>query len=134
LVLGIWIVYEAIRRLIEPPEVRGGLVLAIALIGIAVNLAATWVPARANRQNLAVEGSFQYILTDLYAFIATALGRRHPPDRLRPRRRNRLTVRRRLDAARRLLGPGRLVEPSSCDELTGCNVTTIAVRGTTTAR
>ncbi len=72
-VLGLWIVYEAIRRLISPPMVQGGLVLVVALVGIVVNLAATWSVSRANRQNLAIEGSFQHLLTDLYAFIATAI-------------------------------------------------------------
>src|SRR4029078_2929120 len=38
-----------------------------------VNIAATWVLARANRRSLNVEGSFQHILTDLYAFVATAI-------------------------------------------------------------
>ncbi|MDO8186115.1 cation diffusion facilitator family transporter [Conexibacter sp. JD483] len=73
LLLGSWITFEAIRRLVDPPEVEGGLVLAVAVLGIFVNLAATWVLARANRESLNVEGSFQHILTDLYAFIATAI-------------------------------------------------------------
>jgi cobalt-zinc-cadmium efflux system protein len=38
-----------------------------------VNLAATWTLAGANRGSLNVEGSFQHVLTDLYAFIGTAL-------------------------------------------------------------
>ena len=42
-------------------------------MGVVVNLAATWVLASANRTSLNVEGSFQHILTDLYAFIATAI-------------------------------------------------------------
>ena len=71
--LGLWIVYEAIHRLVDPPAVEGGLVLAVAVIGVAVNLAATWVLARASRDKLNIEGSFQHILTDLYAFIATAI-------------------------------------------------------------
>jgi cobalt-zinc-cadmium efflux system protein len=73
LLLAAWFVYEAIRRLISPPEVEGGLVLVVALVGIAVNLLATWSIGKANRQSLNVEGSFQHILTDLYAFIATAV-------------------------------------------------------------
>lgn len=73
LVLAGFIVYESIHRLVSPPNVRGGLILAIALLGIAVNLAATWTLASANRQSLNVEGSFQHILTDLYAFIGTAI-------------------------------------------------------------
>jgi cobalt-zinc-cadmium efflux system protein len=73
LVLALLILFEAVRRLIEPPSVEGGVVLAIAIVGIVVNLAATWTLSRANRASLNVEGSFQHILTDLYAFIATAI-------------------------------------------------------------
>jgi cobalt-zinc-cadmium efflux system protein len=73
LVLALLILFEAVRRLIDPPDVEGGLVLAVAIVGIVVNLAATWTLSRANRRSLNVEGSFQHILTDLYAFIATAI-------------------------------------------------------------
>jgi cobalt-zinc-cadmium efflux system protein len=73
LVLAALIGYEAVHRLFEPPAVDGGLVLVVALAGIAVNLAATAVLARANRQSLNVEGSFQHLLTDLYAFFGTAV-------------------------------------------------------------
>lgn len=73
LVLAALISYEGIRRLVDPPEVAGTTVLVVALAGILVNLLATWQLARANRENLAVEGSFQHLLTDLYAFIGTAV-------------------------------------------------------------
>jgi cobalt-zinc-cadmium efflux system protein len=73
LLLGAAIVVEAFRRLASPPDVRGGLVLATALAGAAVNVAALWQVARANRRSLNVEGSFRHLLTDLYAFAGTAL-------------------------------------------------------------
>ncbi|MGK4579826.1 cation diffusion facilitator family transporter [Kitasatospora sp. HPMI-4] len=73
LVLSAWLGYEAIRRLIAPPEVAGSLVLATALVGIVVNIAAAWCMSKANRSSLNVEGAFQHVLTDLYAFIATAI-------------------------------------------------------------
>jgi len=73
LVLAVLIVYEAVRRLVAPPHVRPGLVLAVAIAGAAVNLAATWVLSGADRRSLGVEGSFQHVLTDLYAFIGTAV-------------------------------------------------------------
>ena len=73
LVLALLILFEGIRRLIDPPGVQGGIVLVVALVGVAFNLVATWVLASANRTSLNVEGSFQHILTDLYAFIATAI-------------------------------------------------------------
>ena len=73
LVLATLIAIEGIRRLFDPPGVDGGLVLVVALVGVAVNVAATAVLASANRQSLNVEGSFQHLLTDLYAFIGTAI-------------------------------------------------------------
>jgi cobalt-zinc-cadmium efflux system protein len=71
LVLAVLVVYEAIWRLVSPPDVAGLTVTIVAAVGVVVNLAAAWVLAKANRQSLNVEGSFQHILTDLYAFIGT---------------------------------------------------------------
>jgi cobalt-zinc-cadmium efflux system protein len=73
LLLSAWLAFEAIRRLISPPDVAGGLVLVTAIVGVAINLAATWMIARASRTSLNVEGAFRHILTDFYAFIATAI-------------------------------------------------------------
>jgi cobalt-zinc-cadmium efflux system protein len=73
LVLAALIAIEAVGRLVSPPAVEGGLILVVALVGIAVNLTATATLARANRESLNVEGSFQHILTDLFAFIGTAI-------------------------------------------------------------
>jgi cobalt-zinc-cadmium efflux system protein len=73
LVLALLIVYQGVTRLISPPDVGGRPILYVALAGIAVNVVAAWVLARANRESLNVEGSFQHILTDLFAFIGTAV-------------------------------------------------------------
>ena len=73
LVLGVLIVYEGVRRIAEPPEVGGAAVLIVAVVGIAVNLAATWTLSRANRGSMNIEGAFQHVLTDLVAFVATAI-------------------------------------------------------------
>jgi cobalt-zinc-cadmium efflux system protein len=71
--LGALIGIEAIRRLIDPPEVEGAAVLIVAVVGIAVNLVATMVLSGANRRSLNVEGAFQHVLNDLFAFVATAV-------------------------------------------------------------
>jgi len=73
LLLAAFFTVEGVRRLFDPPQVRAGLVLVVALVGIVVNVLAAWVLSKANRQSLNVEGSFQHILTDLYAFIGTAI-------------------------------------------------------------
>src|SRR5688500_960404 len=68
--LAVVIVWEGIRRLVDPPEVEGLVVLAVAIVGIAVNVAATLVLAGTERRSLNVEGAFQHVLTDLFAFVA----------------------------------------------------------------
>ncbi|GAA2997701.1 cation diffusion facilitator family transporter [Kitasatospora albolonga] len=73
ILLGAWLAYEAVSRLISPPEVEGGLVVVTALAGIVVNIAAAWCISKANRSSLNVEGAYQHILNDLYGFIATAV-------------------------------------------------------------
>ncbi|MCW2968458.1 MAG: cation transporter [Solirubrobacteraceae bacterium] len=73
LVVALLIVYEGIRRLVSPPGVPGTPLLVVALVGVAVNLAATWTLAGADRTSMNVEGAFQHVLTDLAAFALTAL-------------------------------------------------------------
>ena len=71
--LSAWLAFEAIRRLITPPQVAGGLMLITALVGVVINLGASLMISRASRASLNVEGAVRHILTDLYAFIATAI-------------------------------------------------------------
>jgi len=73
LVLGVLIVVEAVQRLMSPPSVDAPPVVVTALVGAAVNVVAIWQVARANRQNLNVEGSFQHLVTDFFAFAATVV-------------------------------------------------------------
>jgi cobalt-zinc-cadmium efflux system protein len=73
LVLSLLIVYGAIHRLIAPVKPAGLVVLLVALAGVVFNLLATRQLARANRGSLNIEGSFQHLLTDLYAFGVTAV-------------------------------------------------------------
>jgi cobalt-zinc-cadmium efflux system protein len=72
LLLAVWLIVEAVRRLVSPAQVHGVLMLATALAGAVVNVAASWLISRADRRSLNIQGAFQHILTDLYAFLATA--------------------------------------------------------------
>ena len=73
LVLAGLIVYEGIHRLVSPPPAEGLAILVVAVVGIGVNLLATRQLSRANRASMNIEGSFQHLLTDLFAFIVTAI-------------------------------------------------------------
>ena len=69
--LGLWIVYEAARRLADPLEVDAGPVGVVAVVGIAVNLGVMALLSRAERKSLNVRGAYLHIVTDLAAFLGT---------------------------------------------------------------
>jgi cobalt-zinc-cadmium efflux system protein len=71
--LGVWIVYAAIRRLVSPRDVEGEIVLGVGLAGIAVSLAATAVLARGSRESLNVRGAFLHVAADVVAFTGTSV-------------------------------------------------------------
>jgi cobalt-zinc-cadmium efflux system protein len=72
LVLAGVIAVEGVRRLWSTPEVDGGLVLIIGLVGACANLAAAAALGRAERRSLNVEGARAHVLTDLYASLGAA--------------------------------------------------------------
>ena len=65
-----WIAIEAIRRLFDPVEVLGGLMLAIAALGLLVNLAAFAILRGGDRENLNLQGATLHVLGDLLGSIA----------------------------------------------------------------
>jgi cobalt-zinc-cadmium efflux system protein len=71
--LAIWIVVEAASRLRDPDDVLGGWMLAIALVGMAVNIAAGLVLARARGDSLNVEAAFRHVLADLLGSVGVAV-------------------------------------------------------------
>jgi len=72
LVLGGVIAIEAVQRFSSPPDVEGGVVLVVGLLGAVVNVAAAWQLAKAERRSLNIEGARAHVLTDLYASLGAA--------------------------------------------------------------
>jgi cobalt-zinc-cadmium efflux system protein len=73
LVIALLILYSAIRRLFDPPDVDGAIVGAVALAGIAVNLGVLRILARARRESLNIRGAYLHVATDLVAFVGTGV-------------------------------------------------------------
>ena len=71
LLLTAWVVYEALLRLVSRPEVNGRLMLAIALIGGAANLAAFAVLSRGHSLN--ERGARAHVLSDLLGSVAASI-------------------------------------------------------------
>jgi cobalt-zinc-cadmium efflux system protein len=72
LVIAVLILYSAVRRLVDPPDVDGGIVTAVALAGIGVNLGVLAILSRARRESLNMRGAYLHVATDLGAFVGTA--------------------------------------------------------------
>jgi len=64
-----WIVWEAIDRLGDRPELLGGWLLVVALVGLAVNVLAAAILARSGRESLNVEAAFRHVLADLLGSV-----------------------------------------------------------------
>jgi cobalt-zinc-cadmium efflux system protein len=60
-----WIVWEAIQRLDDPPEVLGGWMLVVALAGLVVNATSAAILMRSGRESLNVEAAFRHVIADL---------------------------------------------------------------------
>jgi cobalt-zinc-cadmium efflux system protein len=74
--ISIWIFYEAYRRFLAPPEILGGWMMAVAMMGLFVNVAAAWVLMRSEAESLNLQGALRHILADLagsVGVIAAAL-------------------------------------------------------------
>jgi cobalt-zinc-cadmium efflux system protein len=63
--LSVWIFIAAAQRLSDPPDVLGGWMLAIAIVGIAVNVGAGAALYRSRTQSLNVDAAFRHVLADL---------------------------------------------------------------------
>jgi cobalt-zinc-cadmium efflux system protein len=71
LLLAVWFAVVGIRRLFEPAAVHGGVVTVVAVAGVLINLAATWLAGKADRASLNVRGVIAHLVTDIWAFAAT---------------------------------------------------------------
>lgn len=64
-----WIFYEAARRFDDPPDVLGGWMLAVAVVGLLVNVAAGFAMWRSRGQSLNLEAAFRHVLADLLGSV-----------------------------------------------------------------
>jgi cobalt-zinc-cadmium efflux system protein len=70
LVIVAWILFEAVVRFIDPPDVLGETMLVIAAIGLLVNLASFVVLHGGDRENLNIRGAALHVAGDLLGSVA----------------------------------------------------------------
>jgi len=65
-----WILFEAIRRLMSPPEVMGPMMLAVAGAGLLVNIFAFIVLHGGDKENLNIRDAALHVASDLLGSVA----------------------------------------------------------------
>jgi cobalt-zinc-cadmium efflux system protein len=71
--IAIWIFIEAIGRLDDPPEILGGWMLLVALVGLAVNVVAASILMRAAGESLNVQAALRHVFADLASSVGVAI-------------------------------------------------------------
>ena len=69
--ISIWIFVEALSRLREPPEILGTPMLAIATIGLLVNVAGAIVLSRSVGESLNMQGALRHVIADALGSLGT---------------------------------------------------------------
>ena len=73
LLLSAWIVWESLARFNNPEPITGRVMLIIAVLGLAANLAAARVLHPASGSSLNVRGAYLHVLGDLLASVGTVV-------------------------------------------------------------
>lgn len=72
--LALYIFYEAIQRIEEPPEIKAGMMLAVAIAGMLANVAGAYILWGASHDNMNVKGAYLHILGDLAGSFGAVIG------------------------------------------------------------
>ncbi|MCF7838749.1 MAG: cation diffusion facilitator family transporter [Candidatus Marinimicrobia bacterium] len=74
LALAVYIVYQAVPRLLHPEPIQSGVMMAVAAAGLAVNLAVIFLLRTHSRGNLNIRGALLHVLGDLLSSVAVLVG------------------------------------------------------------
>ncbi len=67
--VSVWIFYEAIRRFSDPPEILGGWMLLVAVVGLLVNVVGAVILSRSGGESLNVQGALRHVLADVMGSV-----------------------------------------------------------------
>ncbi len=73
LLLSTWIIWEAVGRLRTPEPLEGGIMLAVASVGLVVNVGSAWILHPASQTSLNVRGAYLHVLGDLLGSVGTVV-------------------------------------------------------------
>jgi cobalt-zinc-cadmium efflux system protein len=68
-----YVLYEAVQRFQDPPEVLSGPMLIVAVLGLAVNVVGWWLLREGAEESLNVEGAFLEVIADLIGSVGVIM-------------------------------------------------------------
>jgi len=68
-VVSVWIFVEAFARLQDPTPILGGWMMAVAVVGLAINVTGAYVLSRSGGESLNVEGALRHVMADLFGSV-----------------------------------------------------------------
>lgn len=72
--IAFFILYRAYLRMFSPPEVKSGLMLIIATIGLLANVGGAFVLRGSSRDNINVRSAFLHMIGDLISSVGVIIG------------------------------------------------------------
>ncbi|WAP70698.1 cation diffusion facilitator family transporter [Jiella pelagia] len=73
ILLIVWIAYEAVMRLVTPQTVHAGPMLAIAVVGLLVNVGVFFMLRQGDRDHVNIRGALLHVLGDLLGSVAAII-------------------------------------------------------------
>ncbi|MFV1960193.1 MAG: cation diffusion facilitator family transporter [Acidimicrobiia bacterium] len=64
-----YVLYEAVRRFQDPPEVLFGPMLVVAVLGLVVNIVGWWLLRKGAEESINVEGAYLEVIADLIGSV-----------------------------------------------------------------
>ncbi|WP_426367249.1 cation diffusion facilitator family transporter [Streptomyces sp. E-08] len=73
LVVGGYVLYEAVQRFVEPAETKGGLAIAFAVVGLVANVISLSLLMRGQKESLNVRGAYLEVLADALGSVTVII-------------------------------------------------------------
>jgi len=74
IIIAFYLIYEAIKRFLNPQEIESGLVIWLALLAIAANGFSVLLLKKESKENMNMRSAYLHLFTDMSASIAVLIG------------------------------------------------------------
>lgn len=71
--ISLYILYEAYQRFKNPPEVQSAGMLAVAVVGLVINIASVFILRSGSKESLNMKGAYFEVLSDMFTSIGVII-------------------------------------------------------------